>query len=168
MKGNENEAPAVTVRRAAMNLLARREHSFHELLEKLTEKYPDFSPAELLRPVLEQLRAENLQSDSRFLEAFVRYRSTRGVGPLKIASELYPRKLDAGLIEQALYDSGIDWRELCWQALQKKLGSRGAPGLLDQQEKLRCQRFLQQRGFSHDQISQVLKNGRGCASIDRD
>ena len=32
------------LRRAAMDCLARREHSLHELKTKLTRKFPDLSP----------------------------------------------------------------------------------------------------------------------------
>lgn len=166
MQGSDMETPAVLVRRAALKLLAAREHSYHELLEKLTSRYSDLAPDTVIRPVLDQLGEENLQSDQRFAQAFVRYRSSRGSGPLKIAAELYPRKLDAELLEQALYDSGIDWLALCRQALQKKLGPRSARAVLDPREKLQCQRFLQQRGFTHEQINQVLKSRAGNADID--
>jgi regulatory protein len=137
-----------------MNLLARREHSFHELLDKLTDKFPDFSPDEVVRPALERLREENLQSDSRFASAWVNYRAGRGFGPLKIAAELHPRKLDRELLTSALYLNGPDWEEKCAEALRRKFKVRDAP---TREERARWQRFLLQRGFGQEQIRAAMK-----------
>lgn len=148
------EQPAVAIRRAAMNLLARREYSFHELMDKLAEKFPGQDEQQLLLPVLERLRDEKLQSDERFAEAYVRYRSNRGFGPLKIAAELYPRRIDSELQQRVLYRDGPDWEQLCSRALHDKfrLSRKPAPA-----ESMRWQRFLLQRGFSHEQIKAVLR-----------
>ncbi|MEY4642665.1 MAG: hypothetical protein RLZZ227_2659 [Pseudomonadota bacterium] len=148
------DKPPVAVRRAAMNLLARREHSFHELLDKLSEKFPDYDRDEVVLPALVRLRDENLQSDSRFASAWVNYRAGRGFGPLKIASELHPRKLDRDLLNSALYLDGPDWEEKCAEALRRKFRVRNA-GSRD--ERARWQRFLMQRGFGQEQIRAALK-----------
>lgn len=150
-----------SVRLAAMNLLARREHSFHELLDKLATKFPDLDPVAELRPVLEVLRAEGLQSDQRFAEAWVRYRSSRGIGPLKIRAELQPRRLATELLEAALQQEGIDWEAQCEAVFLRKFRpTRGA----DAREKMRWQRFLLQRGFGHAEIRAVLRRaGSGAA-----
>lgn len=148
------EPPAVTARRAAMNWLARREHSFHELLQKLGDKFPDFDRDAVLLPMLRQLQDANLQSDARFAEAFVRYRSTRGCGPLKIAVELYPRKLDSELLQAVLHDNGPDWEALCMDALRKKFRVSAPPSVAERQ---RWQRFLQQRGFEHQHIRAAFR-----------
>lgn len=137
-----------------MNMLARREHSFHELLDKLTLKYPDLSPDADILPVVQRLRDQSLQSDSRFVDAFVRYRSTRGVGPQKIAAELYSRKLDQDLQQQALYNSDIDWEASCLDVLSRKFKPTGR---VDMQQKQRWQRFLLQRGFAHEHVSAAIK-----------
>ena len=55
-------------RKKAMDLLARREHSRLELERKLTSR--DYE-AEEINATIEQLVADNLQSDSRFSEAYV-------------------------------------------------------------------------------------------------
>lgn len=148
------EPPAIAVRRAAMNLLARREHSSHELLQKLSEKFPDFSKEEILLPVLQDLQDDNLQSDTRFAEAYVRYRSTRGIGPQKIAAELYSRKLDADLLNTALYENGPDWLAVCSEVLAKKFRIKANAG---DAERIYWQRFLQQRGFDQDDIRKAIK-----------
>jgi regulatory protein len=148
------DKPPIAVRRAAMNLLARREHSFHELLDKLTGKFPDFDRDEIVLPALQRLRDENLQSDSRFATAWVNYRAGRGIGPLKIAAELHPRKLDRDLLNSALYLEGPDWEEKCAEALRRKFKVRSEPS---REERARWQRFLVQRGFAPDQIRTAMK-----------
>ncbi|MAY01586.1 MAG: recombination regulator RecX [Gammaproteobacteria bacterium] len=145
---NSSNKPEIAIRRAAMDLLARREHSFQELTEKLQSRFPD----EDVIPPLEKLREENLQSDQRYLEAYVRYRSNRGFGPLKIEAELYPKGLDSTQVREALYSEEYDWTELCHAAKEKRFGSTD---LSKPKERARCQRFLQGRGFGFDQI-------RGC------
>ena len=55
------------LRRAAMDYLARREHSFYELKHKLHVKFPRFKP-EIIHDTVHALRVENLQNDERFVE----------------------------------------------------------------------------------------------------
>ncbi|MES2623933.1 MAG: regulatory protein RecX [Pseudomonadota bacterium] len=154
MSKSPAEPPAITTRRAAMNLLARREHSFHELLQKLTEKFPDFSADEVILPALQQLQDENLQSDERFAEAYVRYRSTRGIGPQKIAAELYSRKLNSDLLKSALYENGPDWAEMCIATLEKKFRIKANAA---EAERMYWQRFLLQRGFDQQDIRNAIR-----------
>jgi regulatory protein len=153
-RNNPDDKPPVAVRRAAMNLLARREHSFHELLDKLSDKFPDFDRDEVVIPALQKLRDENLQSDARFASAWVNYRAGRGVGPLKIAAELHPRKLDRDLLNRALYLQGPDWEERCAEVLRRKFRVRDE---LTREARARMQRFLMQRGFESDQIRAAIK-----------
>ena len=150
---------ASLARRTALDLLARREHSFHELLDKIGERHPELDADTIVRPVLEQLATDNLQSDQRFVEAFIRYRSTRGDGPLKIAASLQPRKIASSLLKQMLYEAGPDWVELCRVALQKKFRLHDKP---TQAEQGKMQRFLMQRGFTGEQIRAALKLNRSC------
>ena len=153
MAPKADENPAITVRRAAMNLLARREQSFTELLQKLTRKYPDMDRQETILPALERLRNENLQSDARFVEAYVRFRSTRGMGPLKIEMELDQKGVSSSLIWTELYKDDMDWVALCREALQRKFSDESAENLKDKEKRYR---FLSQRGFDGEQIRSAL------------
>jgi regulatory protein len=149
------EPPAKAARRAAMNMLARREHSFHELLQKLSDKFPDFSRDEILLPALRRLQDDNLQSDERFAEAYIRYRSSRGFGPLKISAELYSRQLDGELLHRALYENGPDWLAVCSNVLTKKFRIKTSA---NEMERTYWQRFLQQRGFDRDEIRKTIQS----------
>ena len=153
MPRRTDEKPEITVRRAAMNLLARREQSFHELLQKLTQKYPELDTSDVILPELERLRDENLQSDERFVEAYVRYRRTRGVGPLKIEMELRQKGVNDNIVSLAVHSQEIDWAEQCREVLEKKF----IPAeLSDQKLRLKCYRFLSQRGFEGEQIKVAM------------
>lgn len=146
-----------------MNLLARREHSLHELLQKLSEKFPDFDKNNVLLPALQDLQDDNLQSDARFAEAYVRYRSTRGFGPQKIAAELYSRRLDDDLLQKVLYENGPDWLTVCSDVLAKKSRIKSNA---DEVERSYWQRFLQQRGFDQDDIRKAIKSVLSDKSFD--
>ena len=59
------------IRIAAMDFLARREHSRRELRQKLLRR---FKAPELIDTQLNRLTEENLQSDSRYAGSFLRQR----------------------------------------------------------------------------------------------
>lgn len=137
------------VRIAAMDLLARREHSQRELCEKLQRR---FEP-EVVQSVIAVLISEGLQSDARFGEAYWRQRSGRGYGPLRIRQELRQRGLSDQLIAQSEAECDVNWYELLERTAQRKFGEAPATEL---KEKARRQRFLMYRGFSPDMIRDVL------------
>ena len=148
------DSPAA-VRRAAMDLLARREHGRIELSRKLRLRG---APAELIEPALERLADEGLLSEARYLESFVRMRANAGYGPLRIREELTQRGLAREDIEQALRDSGFDWSEQLRDVWLRKFGE--LPG--DQRERARQGRFLSYRGYPLDLIGRLLRG----ASLD--
>lgn len=146
---NESEAYA-----AAIGLLARREHSSRELSTKLHSRGYG---AELVEAVLERLVAERLQSDERYAEVYLRQRSDKGYGPERIRAELRERGIDDALIaarfRQAEEEGEIDWYALAAAAYAKKFGSRP---IEDIKERAKRQRFMQYRGFSHEQIAAAI------------
>lgn len=148
---NSSNKPDTSIRRAAMDLLARREHSFQELVQKLSARFPE----EEVYPVVDKLRAENLQSDQRYLEAYVRFRRNKGFGPLKIEAELYGKGLDSEALKECLYSDENDWQDLCKQAFEKRFT---VADINNNKERAKCERFLLQRGFSHDSIKTAIKS----------
>ena len=135
----------IAARRKAMDFLARREHSRQELERKLASR--DF-PLDVVREVLDKLRADGLQDDQRFVEAFVRSRVVRGKGPLKVMSELADRGVDAGLVQDVLASCDADWASLAAEAVSKRFGNHPVQDFKDRAKRLR---FLAQRGFTRDQ-----------------
>ena len=98
-----NDVPVL--RRAAMDYLARREHSFYELTQKLNKKSPE-SDSDLLVEVLDTLKADNLQSDERFTESYVRYRKSRGFAYQHIRADLAGRRVSETIIGKYLIKTG--------------------------------------------------------------
>jgi regulatory protein len=104
--------------------------------------------------IVSGLVAERLLDNARFAESFVHSRYQRGQGPLKIKAGLHERGIDAGLVDRALDDSDPQWRELAARVRSKRFG----PVLpADFRERSRQMRFLQQRGFSAEQIAAVFR-----------
>jgi regulatory protein len=116
------------VRAKALDLLARREHSAGELRTKLRERGYESTAVEA---VLSSLAQEKLLSDERFVQEFVAARVDLALAALKGASA-----------------------EGAAAARRKRFGD-DLPK--DMQERARQARFLQQRGFSMDDIRKALK-----------
>ena len=135
-----------------MDFLARREHSEQELARKLTTRG---YAADTVAATLAELVADGLLSNARFAGAFVHSRIQRGAGPQKIRAELRERGIADELINSSLDAHADSWRELARQVRAKRFGN-GQPG--DFRERSRQMRFLQQRGFSAEQISGAFRN----------
>ena len=142
------------IRLAAMNLLTRREHSLRELTVKLNRRFPDEA---LVAAELQRLVDENLQSDTRFAESFVRQRANRGYGPARVLADLRQRGLTETEFQVALRSNDIDWFALAAQVYQKKFGQEQPRDL---QEKGKRARFMQYRGFSPDHFQHLLCLGK--------
>jgi len=150
--GKDSERDPVAARKAAMDLLARREHSRRELLRKLGRR---FAP-QVLEGALEQLARDGLQSDVRFAEAYVRQRSERGYGPLRLVRELRERGIDSGLADRAVAGADCDWARLARGVAEKKFGAE-PPG--DRKELARRLRFLHYRGFDTGALGDPWRSG---------
>jgi regulatory protein len=144
--------PAADVRRVAMDLLARREHSVLELTRKLQAR--GFEP-QLVDAALQQLVADGLLSDARFAETFVYSRLQRGSGPAKIRAELRERGVADSNVEQVMAGHEDDWLQLLRAVRDRKFGPE-APG--DYRERARQMRFLQGRGFTSEQIGRLFRD----------
>jgi regulatory protein len=135
-----------------MDYLARREHGEQELARKLLARGFD---ADLVETAVTTLIAEGLLSDRRFVEAFVYSRFQKGSGPQKIHAELRQRGIDDSLISACLETVDEQWLERLREVREKKFG----PDLPQTfSERNRQMRFLQQRGFSSEQIYAVFKD----------
>lgn len=153
-KPDEEEArDPVRVRAVALRLLARREHSIRELTTKLTARGYE---QQTVLAVIEALADRNLLSDGRFVDEFVASRLRRGSGPVKIREELRGRGVAESLVDNALSERRSEWLTNAEAARRKRFG---APLPRDFEERARQARFLQQRGFTAEQIRQVLKQG---------
>jgi len=140
------------LRKIAMDCLARREHGEQELARKLGSRGFD---ADMVAIAVADLKADGLLSDTRFAEAFVNSRFQRGSGPQKIVAELRERGIDADLISLCVEAYGDQWRQRVREVRKKKFGADLPANF---RERSRQMRFLQQRGFTAEQISGVFKD----------
>ncbi len=99
------------------------------------------------------LAQENLQSDSRFAESFVRQRFNRGYGPLRIRQEMRQKGLADTEVESAMTAEDYDWHASAERVLKRKYGEALATEL---KEKARRSRFMQYRGFSADHFRKFV------------
>jgi regulatory protein len=150
MRSDSSETSDATLRKRALDLLARREHSRGELARKLAQK--GAMPAQVAA-VLDECAAQGLQSDARFAEALVTSRVRRGQGALRIRSELAERGVAEALIEAALAQAGVDWCALARDVCRRKYGAEPAS---DWAEHARRARFLGYRGFDAGVIREAL------------
>lgn len=137
-----------TASEQAVSYLARREHSALELRRKLDKS--GFDSAEI-EHVLAQLQQADLQSDERFAESYVRSRINRGYGKTRIRVELQERGVADELISDSLQQAEVDWFALAAEVRRKRFGEQNPD---DFKSRAKQQRFLQYRGFSHDEITE--------------
>ena len=134
----------------ALRLLARREHSVLELRYKLALR--NFAD-DIIGRILTDLIEEGLLSDQRFAEVYVRGRFERGFGPQRIQAELRERGVADNLAERMLEEWSGCWTESARQQRDKRFGAVRPD---DFAAKARQMRFLQQRGFTGEQIRAVF------------
>ncbi len=137
---------------SAIGLLARREHSRLELINKLRTK--PFSEGVDLPSLCDKLEQADYLSDERFAEMFVRSRVARGQGEMKIRYELRQRGVKEYLVDAALQEEGADWLLLAREQREKRFGQEIPT---DFKERGRQSRFLVGRGFSGDVLSRVFQ-----------
>ena len=147
---SEKFCDSAKARKKALDYLARREHGRVELLDKVTAA--GFG-ADVAENAIVKLTEEGLQSDRRFVEAFIRSRIDQGKGPTRIRADLEQRGIVENLIDNGLTDVQQNWHDLARGVRQKKFGA-GRPA--DFETKARQMRFLQYRGFERDHIQAAV------------
>lgn len=146
------EITPASIRFAAMNLLAMREHSLKELKQKLALKFDDSE--NIINEVLNNLVSQGLQSDKRFADAFTIMRKRQGKGPVIVTMELCERGITRDLIQEFVDPESDEWSRLALSVRQKKYGDTPASTL---KEKAKQMRFLSGRGFNAKNIKFALR-----------
>ena len=139
------------IRKKLLDLLSRREHSKYEIFNKF--KYRVESLEELNKEI-HKLTEENLQSDLRFSESFIRSRYNSGFGPVRIKYDLSSRKVLLNIIEKAFEEVSLDWEEKLVKENLKKYGEMPPSNLKELSKRLK---FFTQRGFEQDIIRKLIK-----------
>ena len=138
------------IKESGLRLLARREHSQKELLNKLLLR--GFGKDEILA-VIDEFALQGWQSDSRYAESYARSRILKGYGPVWISYELKKNGIEAVDLEDIVCKTAGSWLELLEQVYTKKYGHDLR---IDRNEWAKRSRFLMQRGFSGTMISALF------------
>lgn len=149
LDSEKREAAYRAALESAVRSLAQREHGRRELERKLLGKGHDRL---LMSRVMDYLIEHDLQSDARFAESFVRSRTQRCYGPIKIRQELSSRGVSEREMEDLLTASSEYWMSVAEDGLAKKFSQPPE----DRQSWATQARFLARRGFPSDLIYRVL------------
>ena len=133
----------------ALDIISRREHSQKELTGKLLDK---FSEEEIVNSVINNLVKKNLLNDTRYSEAYVVSRKRKGFGPKKILYELIARGVIENIACEVIENEG-GWKDAALKAFNKKFKKGKA---MDFKELNKQKTFLQNRGFSFEEIDAVF------------
>ncbi|MBX9896276.1 MAG: recombination regulator RecX [Nitrosomonas sp.] len=134
----------------ALRYLAQREYSRRELAQKLSADRDAREPAELTA-VLDQLEQQGYLSDARMAEQVARTRRSR-FGSQRIVHELKSKGVADGLIHTVLPSLKETELESALQVWRKKFDHPPAT----REERAKQIRFMMNRGFSMETITQVL------------
>lgn len=129
-------------------LLSRRDYSERELRLKLKQK--EYNPQEIDQAI-EKAKQQNWQSDERFCQHFIRYRSQQGYGPNRLRQELRFKGISEGIISQELDNSEVDWFELAEYLFEKK-----RPYDWNLKTKQKMWHYMLSHGFYSDHFSHLM------------
>ena len=132
----------------AVRYLTRREYGVEELRQKLVQRCID---SETVGKVVDDLADNNLVSDQRFTEMYVRTRVHQLYGPVKIRGELRSRGVSDHVISEAMPVERETWFDIASQWAGKR-----CHGELDYAGRAKLYRGLMSRGFTHEQANIAL------------
>jgi len=138
------------IRKKILDLLSRREHSKYELVLKLERRVD--SSDKLLKEI-DKISDQNLQSDERFSESYIRSRYNSGFGPSRIKYDLSKRRVAELIINNAFRDIDLNWLEKLKKENIKKYGNENPKNM---QELSKRTKFFVQRGFDQEMIRKII------------
>lgn len=138
------------VREKALQLLARREHSFAELRQKLLSRQ---FPPDLIDELLAKLEARGDLSDQRYAEALASHRAKNGYGPAYIRQELREKGVDSTIASTAIEGVEVSWKDSAAARYQSHFKSSVIEDYADWSRRAA---YLKRRGFDTEIIFQVL------------
>ena len=138
------------IRKKILDLLSRREHSKYELVLKLERRVD--SSDKLLKEI-DKLTDQNLQSDERFSESYIRSRYNSGFGPSRIRYDLSKRRVAESIINDAFREIDLNWVEKLKKENIKKYGNENPKNMQELSKRIK---FFVQRGFDKEMIRKII------------
>ncbi|MGZ8160377.1 MAG: regulatory protein RecX [Methylobacter sp.] len=146
----EESQVAKEIEAICLRLLARREHSQQELLNKLALRGFGRDDAQ---PVIDELAEQGWQDDLRYAESYARFRIQKGYGPIRVRHELKQNGIAAFDLESIVQEEAGSWMALLEQVYSKKYTD---DAVMERNEWAKRSRFLLHRGFSGAMISALF------------
>ncbi len=146
----EESQVAKEIQEICLRLLARREHSQQELLNKLALRGFNRDDAQ---PVIDELAEQGWQDDLRYAENYARFRIQKGYGPIRVGYELKQNGIAAFDLEGIVREEAGGWMALLERIYSKKYTD---DAVMARNEWAKRSRFLLQRGFSGAMISELF------------
>jgi regulatory protein len=147
-----------TIKAYCLRLLARREHSCIELLNKCLLKGFDRQNS---LAVINELAEQGWQSNSRFAEAYARSRMQKGYGAVAIAYELSQNDIYAVNLDTIVETVAGSWLALIEQVYYKKYHYSD----FNRSEWTKRYQFLLQRGFPSSLINTFYKQMNNTSNL---
>ncbi len=148
----KHQAPTLSSKEAAIQLLSRRDHGQYELYQKLALK--GYEEADI-EAAINFCLDHNYLDDLRYAKSQIRQHVYKGHGERRIRQELNQKRVAESVIDEAMAEEPQDWFEWARMAAEKKFKGVKAK---DQKEYAKQVRFMQYRGYSFDQISYALND----------
>jgi regulatory protein len=139
------------LRRVVLNLLARRDHTYQELIKKLQKR---FLLADI-KLMLDKLIQQDFINEERFTNNFIEVRRRKGFGPKRIKLELQNRGIKDQMIAEHLKMTDNAWLNEIRKTWQTYFKNKLPINFKEQAKQMR---FLQYRGFTLEQINSLFKN----------
>lgn len=134
-----------------VRLLGRREHSAHELRQKLRQR--GFTDG-VIKQALSSAQEHGWQSDERYADIWLRQMLGSGNGWMKIKAAAGVKGIEEELLLRLIEEASPDWEALCFERLCRKFGEQ-VPETRQQRDKI--MRHLQSRGFRFSEIKAALE-----------
>jgi regulatory protein len=141
----------------AARLLSGREYCAEQIRAKLLLREFD---ADCISLVLSRLVDDGYLSETRFAEAFLRYRLKKGEVPWLAALKARQKGVDEQVLQVALEEAETGFDKM--QACRDVLSGRDPQGLRHHEKRVwqRQARFLQNKGFDTATILRVMNESR--------
>ncbi|MBV9575011.1 MAG: regulatory protein RecX [Gammaproteobacteria bacterium] len=134
-----------------LRLLARRDYSQQEIKQKLYAKGHEQQEVE---KIIDDLVKAGMINNKRFTENYIHWRSGKGYGPKRIYVELQARGIPDETIAEHLNITDNAWFNKAHQLWLKHFKGKQPANF---KERIKQLRFLQYRGFTQEQIVNVVK-----------
>lgn len=140
------------IRRAALLMLARRDHSQHEITQKLIKKGYAKNDIE---PIIQALVEKGWINDWHFAEHYLHAKKQKGYGPERIKQEMQIKGIPQEIIAELIHLTDNTWQAMIHAVWKKHFNCQNPK---DFKIRVKQMRFFQYRGFTQDQIQSLYKD----------